>query len=153
MSENLGNQGLQQEIAQMEQALAAKRQVLESQQAAGEINELPHPKDTLREIIGEQGEPTVPPAGQPPPVTNNDQKAAPPAVLPPPPIEPPSYLSPELREQVQSLVNTAFTQSISQAIQQARATNNAALVDAFHDVLADELYKLLIERGKLPSVK
>ena len=148
MPENL-NSVLQQEIAQMEQALAEKRQVLEGQQVSGEITDLPHPKETIREIVKEQFQAAPPPVSG---TTDGSADNQAPIPLPPPPVEPPLYLSAELKEQVQALVNLAFTQSISQAIKQVRVTNNAALIDAFHDVLADELYNLLVERGKLPKI-
>ena len=138
---------LEQELAQIEQQLAEKRAVLGQQKEAGQIAELPHEKETLREVIGERiGAPAVPSTGtsvQPP--TSN---------LPPPIIvDSPSYLSPELKEKVQELVNLAFTHTPDIAIKQARATNNAALIDAFHDALVDELYNYLVERGKLTKLQ
>lgn len=149
MVEGSGNAKLQQEITQMEQVLAQKRQALESQQAAGEITDLPSPKETLREVVEEQIRPASPAPAQ---VTQTSEDNNQPITSLPPPIEPPSYLSPQLKEQVQSLVNTAFSKSINEAIKIVRATNNAALIDAFHDVLVDELYNLLVERGKLPKI-
>lgn len=131
---------LEQEIVQIEKQLAEKRSVLELQKQSGQINEIPHEKETLREVVGERiglSIPTVPPAT---------------SVLPPPVVEPPSYLSPELKEKVQELVNTAFSQTLETAIKQAQATNNAALIDAFHDALIDELYDYLLERGKIQKL-
>jgi hypothetical protein len=137
---------LEQEIAQIEQALASKRAALEEQQQAGEITEIPNEKETLREIVGN----TFPPTTQVPVSQPADSQQ--PVVTPPPIVEPPSYLSDELKGKVQELVNLAFTQSIDGAIKQARATNNAALIDAFHDALVDELYNQLVERGKLQKL-
>ncbi len=138
---------LEQEIAQIEQDLTSKREALERQKQTGAISEMPHEKETLREVVGEklsqapmpQPAPAVPPAPQL-------------AVPPPPAVEPPSYLSEELKIKVQELVNTAFSKTIDDAVKQARATNNAALIDAFHDALVDELYNYLIERGKLKKM-
>ena len=131
------NASLEQEVAQMEQALAEKRRVLEAQKETGAVEAVPQPKEILHEIIGEQlqtAKPVTPPT------------------QPVPTVEPPSQLSGELQSQVQQLVNAAFTQSINTAIKQVRATGNPALIDAFHDALTDELYQQLVERGKLEKI-
>lgn len=67
--------------------------------------------------------------------------------------EPASYQRPELREDVQELVNTAFEKDISTAIEEAKKRDNPALLDAFHDALVDYLYDHLVERGKLEKLK
>lgn len=58
-------------------------------------------------------------------------------------------LDPQTAAQVQVLVNVAFTQGVAAAIAQARATQNAALVDALHDVLADQFHEQLVARSKV----
>ncbi|MBI2062954.1 MAG: hypothetical protein HYT61_01785 [Candidatus Yanofskybacteria bacterium] len=139
---------LEQEIAQIEQELASKRAALEGQSQLGQATELPGEKETLREVVGERigaPQPAVPQT--PIPFTDSGK-----AVTPPPVIEPPAYLSPELKEKVQELVNVAFQQTLETAIGQARATNNAALIDAFHDALVDELYNYLVERRKIQKL-
>lgn len=141
-----GGGSIEQEIAQIEKQLAEKRAVLEQQQSAGQIAEVPHEKETLREVVREQYAVPAPAVQQP---TTNNQL---PITAPPPVVEPPSYLSDELKASVQQLVNTVFTVSLEQAVKQARATNNAALIDAFHDALVDELYNYLVERGKLQKL-
>lgn len=135
---------LEQEIAKIEQDLTSKREALERQKQTGAIPEMPHEKETLREIVGEKiaplpapSAPTTPGVGVP---TGSIG------------VEPPSYMSEELKAKVQELVNTAFSKTIDDAIKQARATNNAALIDAFHDALVDELYNYLVERGKLKKM-
>ena len=137
---------IEQEIAQIEKQLAEKRAALESQKQTGQVVEVPHEKEILREIVREQyAQPTPAPVPVPiQPPTSNIQS--------PPIVEPPSYLSDELKSQVQQLVDLAFTKSVSDAVNQARATNNAALIDAFHDALVDELYNYLVERGKLQKL-
>lgn len=128
---------LEQEISQLEYALAEKKASLERQKETGEIAEVPHEKEILREMIREkiQASPTpTAPISQPPP---------------PPSTETPSYLSEELQPKVQELINQAFEKSIDEAIKTAKATKNAALIDAFHDVLVDEMYNHLVEKGKL----
>ncbi len=138
---------IQHEIAQMEQALAVKRAELEQQKQEGVIEALPHEREMLRDVI----ETTIP--------TDSTGTSTPTAQVVTPPANPassghttPSYLAPELKEQVQNLINIAFTKSIYDAISQARATHNAALIDAFHDALADELYQQLLERNKLKKL-
>ena len=139
---------LEQEIAQIEQNLASKRSALEQQKQSGAITELPHEKETLHEVLGEKiGELQPTPA-----ISPQASGGQAPAVLHSPVIEPPVYLSLELKEKVQELVNVAFAQTLEIAIKQARAINNAALIDAFHDALADELYNYLIERGKIKKL-
>ena len=113
---------------------------------------MPHEKETLREIVGEKidrpradVEPAFGAKGQ---GTATQHAGNFGSVT----IEPPSYMSEELKAKVQELVNTAFSKTIDDAIKQARATNNAALIDAFHDALVDELYNYLVERGKLKKM-
>ena len=151
MAESAVQNPLEQEIAQIEQDLASKRKALEHQKQAGAIPEMPHEKETLREIVGEKiaPPPASGPASVPPPSAPAPQQQT---VPPPPSFEPPSYLSEELKVKVQELINTAFTKTIDDAIKQARAANNAALIDAFHDALVDELYNYLVERGKLKKM-
>jgi len=137
---------LEQEIAQIERDLASKRAALEKQKEAGAIPEVPHEKETLREIIGERISPSTVPTPQPVPTPTPQPAPTAPAV------EPPSYLSEELKNKVQELVNDAFSKTIDDAIKKAQAVDNAALLDAFHDALVDELYNYLVERGKLKKL-
>jgi len=147
MAEGEMPNSLEQEIAQIERDLTSKREALERQKQTGAIPEIPHEKETLREIIGEKIAPSPAPI-QPSPAPAPPQQAVPSL----PSFEPPSYLSEELKAKVQELINTAFSKTIDDAIKQARATNNAALIDAFHDALVDELYNYLVERGKLKKL-
>ncbi len=122
--------GLETEIAQIEQQLAQKREALREQQ-----KELPPDREVLHSVIREKIHPP--------------QSSA----LPPPaPSASPQTIPPQLHQKVQALVNVAFLKSIDEAIKEARATNNAALIDAFHDLLVDELYQHLVERGKLKAM-
>lgn len=135
---------IQNEIAELERQLAQKKEELTQEKESGEIQELPHDKAALHEIVGEQINNAAPQA-QPPVSTDN----LPPKAAPLPATNAPSYMSGELKAKVQELVNIAFAKSINEAISQAKATNNAALIDAFHDALVDELFDYLVERGKL----
>ncbi|MEK7615609.1 MAG: hypothetical protein AAB420_00195 [Patescibacteria group bacterium] len=117
---------LEQEIASIERELAEKREVLR--------------RESLHEVIRQKiaDAPTPQPQVQPSPA--------------PTPASDGTSVPPQLFHKVQALVNTAFLKSIDEAIKEAKATNNAALIDAFHDLLVDELYNHLIERGKLKQM-
>ena len=122
--------GLEHEIAQIERQLEAKKEALREQSA-----ELPHDKELLHSVIQEKIAPATP-TPAPDPSTSSGS----------------SVLPEELHQKVQALVNTAFIKSIDDAVAEAKATNNAALIDAFHDLLVDELYNHLVERGKLKAM-
>ena len=134
---------IEQEIAQLEQQLSEKRTALEQGKAG---SELPSEKETLHEIIGEkiqrstpQYQPALP--AQPLPTTlQQDDSAL-------------SYILPELKDKVQELINVVFNKSLDEGIKEASKTNNPALIDAFHDILVDELYDMLLERKKLEPIK
>jgi hypothetical protein len=137
------NSSLEQEITQLEQQLAEKRAALGHGEAG---QELPPEKETLREIVGEKIQQQVPqyqpaPLIQPPPARPQQDDSA------------LSYVLPELKEKVQELVNLVFNKGLDDGIKEASKSNNPALIDAFHDVLVDELYNMLVERKKLEQVK
>ena len=138
---------LEQQITEMEQALAAKRAQLEGQQSAGEISNLPSEKETLHEVVGEKIT-ELAPAGTVPvqPVAGTVPGAL------TQPADPPAYLSPELKDKVQELVSVAFTKSLAEAVQLLAKENNPALNDAFHDVLTDQFYEELVKQGKLKAI-
>jgi DNA-binding protein H-NS len=142
-----GQSQLFEEIEQIEQQLAQKRQELLEKQQAGEIEKMPDDKEMLHKIIGEK----IHSGAQSPQSTQTQTDDD--AKFPSFPTDVPSYLYPNLQGKVQSLVNTAFIDSIQTAVQNARDLNNPALMDAFHDALVDQLYEQLIERGKLKKVE
>ena len=133
---------IEQEIAQLEKQIAEKRAVL-GQEKAGP--ELPSEKETLHEVIGEKIQQSAPqyqpaPPIQPLPVTlQQDDSAL-------------SYVLPELKEKVQELVNLVFNKGLDDGVKEAVRSNNPALIDAFHDVLVDELYNTLLDRRKLERI-
>jgi len=133
---------IEQEITDLERVLVEKKAALEQQKERGEIEEIPHEKEILREAIRERIQTAPAPAGPIP-------QPSPPS----PTAETPSYLSEELRPKVQELVNLAFEKSLDEAIKTAKATGNEALIDAFHDALVDEMYNHLVERKKLESIR
>ena len=58
----------------------------------------------------------------------------------------------EKDRQLKMLVDIAFSKGLDQAVEAARATNNAYLIDEFHDLLVDKLRQELIEKGKLKEL-
>ncbi len=136
---------IEQEIAQLEKQIADKRVAL-GQEKMG--SELPSEKETLREVIGEKIQQQVP-QYQPLSPTQTRQGGAKPQTDD---IAQSSVL-PELKEKIQELINLVFNKSLNEGIKEVSKINNPALTDAFHDVLVDELYNVLLERKKLESVK
>lgn len=106
----------------------------------GSAEALPE-KEVLHSVVGEKIQQHISTSGQ--------QPAPTPASAAPTTDGQPSYLDPQLQPQVQQLVDIAFTKTLAEAIQAAVKTNNAALIDAFHDVLVDQLYEELLARQKL----
>lgn len=138
------------DIAELERALAEKRTLYEQQKASGEISAVPHGRELVSEIVKEK---LAAAPGTPPP----QQQATAVQQQPVPQQAPqthavPSYAADDLHAKVQELVELAFAKSLNEAIAFAKATQNAALIDAFHDVMVDELYDHLIETGKLEKI-
>ena len=140
------------EIAHIEQQLQQKREQLRTMQESGEITEVPHEKETLRSVVQEKINEHAPVQTTPTDDTSDDDEDDDQQTPPPPEAETPSYLQPELQEQVQHFVNSAFNDSISVATKKARETRNPALFDAFHDALVDQLFEHLVERGRLKKM-
>ena len=125
------NGALQEQIAALEQQLAAKRA------EAGADTSAPYERAEVHAAVGEQIQQIMPSY----PSTDSGQVQ--------PPSDVPGYQDPALASTVQDLVNVAFTQSLQQAITQAVASKNPALIDALHDVLADQLHQELLNRKKI----
>ncbi len=136
------NPTLEQEIADIEQKLAAKKAELSKEELHTVV------KEQIQEKVPEYQPSVSPPA--PNPIATEPSQAVP--VIPPPTAQAPSYLSDELKDKIQELVNIAFNQSIEEAVKTVSKLNNPALIDAFHDVLVDQLYNTLLERGKLKKI-
>ncbi len=49
-------------------------------------------------------------------------------------------------QQVGALVSLVFEKSLGEAVQVAKNLDNPAILDEFHDILADRYYKILIEK-------
>ena len=133
-------EGLEQEISQLEQKLAEKRRALES--AGTSVEQMPSPREMVHEEVGEKIKEQLP-SFQPSPAPTQQTSGS----------DDVSWKDPAIADQVQSLVNIAFTKSLDEAIGEAVKTRNAAIVDAFHDLLRDKLLGELVSRGKLSPVK
>lgn len=127
---------IEQEIAQLEKQIQEKRANLEQQPEQKES--LPD-KEVLREVVGEKIQQNAPAyIPKPAPQAQTDDSA--------------SYLVGEMKEKIQELVNHVFQNSLDQGIKEAVKSNNPALIDAFHDVLVDQLYDALLERKKVDPI-
>lgn len=63
-----------------------------------------------------------------------------------------SYNQPELHGKVQEFITHAFEKDLESAIKEVQATDDAALIDAFHDAIVDELHDHLVNQGKLQKL-
>ena len=124
------SEALQSQITELERQLAEKRA------EKGADTTAPYERSEVHAAVGEKIQQAMPSYQVP--------VAAAPASS-----SVPSYQDPALAATVQQLVNVAFTQSLQQAINQAVKTGNAALIDALHDVLVDQLHQELLNRQKL----
>ncbi|MBI2676471.1 MAG: hypothetical protein HYX21_00745 [Candidatus Yanofskybacteria bacterium] len=139
---------LEQEIADIERRLAEKKAL---RQVQGERPVVQEEKGMLHEVVSEKAQESAPSYQPSAPLPQSSLPAID-NVLPPPVSEPPSYLSDELKTKVQDLVNIAFTKGLTEAVKEVSKMNNPAILDAFHDVLVDQLYDVLVERGKLEKI-
>ena len=134
---------IEQEITQLEEQIAEKRAALGVE---GKNNEkLPSEKEMLHRAIGEKIQQQIPkysPAPKPLPALPSDDVD-----------ETPSYSEQEFKDKVQEFVNVVFNKSLEEGIDNVSKSNNPALIDAFHDILADELYNMLVDRKKLEQIK
>lgn len=134
---------IEQEITQLEQQIAEKKAALGVERKDGE--ELPSEKEMLHSVIGEKIQGQIPrysPAPKPLSTTPSDDDN-----------EASSYAEPELKDKVQEFINVVFDKSLEEGIKNVSKSNNPALIDAFHDILTDELYNMLVDRKKLEQIK
>ncbi len=134
---------IQHDIVELEQLLEQKRSALERQKTTSSEGNKPE-KEIVREVVGEKIQqqlpayvPSLPSSSAPVPLSTDT----------------PSYLDPELADKVKSLVDIVFSKNLEEGIREAAKTANPALIDAFHDMLTDELYGKLIENRKLDKVE
>lgn len=138
---------IEHDIAELERQLQEKKSVLEQEKSGGtasggEVH--PSEKEMLHEIVGEKIQQHIP-AYQPQSLTAQSSQ--------PITAEPPSYLSQELKDKIQEIVQLVFSKNLEEGIKEASKTGNMAVIDAFHDILVDELYSQLVEKRKLDRVE
>jgi len=134
---------IEQEITQLEEQIAEKRAALGVEGKNNE--ELPSEKEMLHSAIGERIQEQIPeysPAPKSFSITPSDDDD-----------EVSSDVGPDLKDKVQEFVNVVFNKSLEEGIDNVSKSNNPALIDAFHDILADELYNMLVDRKKLEQIK
>lgn len=120
------------DIADLEKQLESKKAALEHDKSEKEI---------LHGIIGEKIEKHEP-AHEPLLAPSGSVHVT----------ESPSYLSGELKDKIQDLINLVFSGSLEEGIKEATKSGNPALVKAFHDILVDELYEKLVALKKIDKV-
>jgi len=132
------NETLEQEIATLEQLLEEKKATREQEEAepVQEIQE----KEIIRDIIGDQ-------------IQQSQAAADDQAVIPPEPQADPAEDIDLLAQQVKGLVTITFGNNLKHGISEAVKTKNAAIIDAYHDALVDELYDQLVARKKVDQPK
>lgn len=97
-------------------------------------------KEVLREIISEKFKAT-PQDDQASNKDDQDQKKDEKPKQAPVPTTKKNGVSEEYQVAVDSLIQTAFAQGLVKAVQAARDSHNAFLIDAFHDELIDKFYQ------------
>lgn len=134
---------IEQEITQLERQLAEKKAALGQERPFDKTQDRetePTEKELFRSVVGERIQQHIPQYQPAPAKAKQDDTGQ-------------SYILPELKDKVQELVNLVFNKNLSEGIKEASRSNNPALIDAFHDVLVDEFYNVLLERKKLEPVK
>lgn len=105
-----------------------------------ETKEAQKPAEKVAEAISQ----AMPPPVVPPAAPAAGAGPAPPASAPAP-----AGSDVEKERQLKILVDMAFGEGINKAVEAARATGDAYLIDKLHDTLIDELHEQLVEKGKL----
>lgn len=132
---------IEHDIAELEKQLEAKKASLEHNKIEVSTETGPSEKEILHEVVGQRIQQHIPSYS---PTTQTPISTAP---------EPPSYLSQELKDKVKEIINLVFSKNLDEGIAEARRSGNPALIDAFHDMLVDELYDQLIEKRKIAKVE
>lgn len=129
---------LKEEISELEQQLAKKKQELAHKKEA-DI----HDRELIKEIVKEKVC-VLPPLQKAPTTPLPIKKAV---------IKKTKELKGEKKErQIQLLTELAFEKGVIHATEVARKLDDAHILDEFHDNLVDELYKNLVEQGKLKQI-
>lgn len=130
---------LQEEVVELEKRLAEKKKELAEKKEGDR-----HDKELIKEIIKEKVE--VPKSVKVTPLA--------PAVPPPKVVaKKAKELTGEKKErQIQLLTDLAFEKGVIHATEVAQKLDDPYILDEFHDTLVDELYKHLVEQGKLKQI-
>src|SRR3989338_850485 len=134
---------IEHDIAELEKQLESKKAALEHDKSE---------RDILHGIIGEKIKEHVPNYSPSDRQTSSQSQVTVPPSQTHVVTEPHSYLSQELKDKIQVIVDLVFSSNLEDGIKEAARSGNAALIDAFHDILVDELYNQLVERKKIDKV-
>lgn len=132
---------IEHDIAELEKQLEAKKAALEHDKTEVSAEGGPSEKEILHEVVGQKIQEHIPAYS---PTTQVPVSSTP---------QPPSYLSQELKDKVTEIINLVFAKNLDEGIAEAGKSGNPALLDAFHDMLVDELYDQLIEKRKISKVE
>ena len=121
---------IEHDIAELEQLLESKKAALEHEKSE---------KDILHGIVGEKIQQQAPQYVPLPPNPKTGQHS--------------EEISPELKVRVKAAIDTIWIKNLDEGIKEVVKLGNAALIEAFHSVLVDELYDQLIQRKKLDKVE
>ena len=141
---------IEHDIVDLEHKLEEKKAALEREKSSsigggGLIGEThPSEKELLREVVGEKIQQHISAFQTQQPSGQGQTPIA---------TEPPSYLSQELKDKIREIVQLVFSKNLDEGIKEAVKTGNIAMIDAFHDILTDELYNELIESRKIDRVE
>ena len=116
---------IEQELAKLQEEMVRRRAELQDSGRAEEG--IPSAKELLRQTIGQQ----IQAQPAPTPTTTTPQN--------------PGGLM-EVQDKVDELVKLALDKSVDEAVKAAVATNNPAIIDAFHDALVDEVHEQMVAR-------
>lgn len=140
---------IKQEIAALEEILREKKRALEAKGFTP--SGIEEEKELLKEAVKERVErareaATAEPSqtAAPPPVPPIDASGA---SISPSQVQDDPLAGLDHRDQIEELAAIAFSKGIVEAVTTARRTNNAHLLDEFHDALVDRLYDYLVQEG------
>ena len=142
MAEHTRNHSLEDQLQNIRSEIEQKKQELTPEQLESEPTS---EKTILHNVVGEKLGKLSP---SPPGIAQGNNQPAPKSQ-----IDTPSYKLPKLKGNVEQLVSIAFQKDIDTAIKEAKRSNDAALIDAFHDALVDELYDRLVSEDKLKKLE
>lgn len=127
----------EEEIRRLEAMLEAKKQELAARGA-----EVPHEKSILKEVLKEHVEDIQRAATSSQPNQQKDAAGAAAALQAKKDAD--ELREKEHKDQVDELVEIAFTRGLVDAVGVARHLNNPHILDDFHDALTDEYYEKLL---------